>query len=173
LVDIVAEGYDVVIRVGASDDSFVTSRKIAVVRRGLFVSKSLLKKLGPISTPRDLEKYPAILFEERMPVQPKWIFSQGRSKQSVLIPSATCVNQLDGICTLVRDGLGVAHVPLFLIDSGGKGQELERVLPDWDVVGDIENSAGVFALFSGGPKVSAKVRVFVDHLVSRLSRLQN
>ena len=173
LVDIVAEGYDVVIRVGGSEDSFVTSRTLAVVRRGLFVSKGLLKKLGPISTPRDLERYPAILFEERMPAQPKWTLSQGRSKQQVAIPSTICVNQVDSICTLVQDGLGVAHVPLFLIDPEAKGQALERVLPEWDLVGDFENTAGVFALFSGGSKVSAKVRVFVDHLVSRLSRLQS
>lgn len=172
LVDIVAEGYDVVIRVGASDDSIVTSRKIAIVRRGLFVSKSLSRKLGPISSPRDLERYPAVLFGERMPAQPKWVFSQGRSKQSVFIPSATCVNQLDSICTLVKDGLGVAHLPLFLIDPEAKSQTIERVLLDWDVIGDIENSAGVFALFAGGAKVSAKVRVFVDHLVHRLSRLR-
>jgi DNA-binding transcriptional LysR family regulator len=107
-----------------------------------------------------------------MPAQPKWVFSQGRSKQSVLIPSAICVNQLDSICTLVQDGLGVAHVPLFLIAPDAKGQTIERILPEWDVVGDIENSAGVFALFAGGTKVSAKVRVFVDHLVSRLSQLK-
>ena len=173
LVDFIAEGYDVVIRVGESDDTFVTSRKLAVVRRGMFVAKSLIKKLGPISTPGDLEKYPAVLFEERMPVSPKWTFSQGSSKQHIPIRSATCVNQLDSICDLVRAGLGVAHVPLFLADTAVRGNAVERILPEWDVVGEIDSTAGVYALFLGGPKVSAKVRVFVDHLVNHLSRLQD
>src|SRR5439155_16361498 len=50
-VDIIAEGYDVVVRVGRSDDSIITSRKIAVVKRGLFGAKSLIRRLGPITTP--------------------------------------------------------------------------------------------------------------------------
>lgn len=172
LVDFVAEGYDVVIRVGASEDTFVTSRKLAIVRRGMFVAKSLIKKLGPIKTPKDLEKYPAILFEERIPTSPKWTLVQGRSKQHIPIRSVTCVNQLDSICDLVQAGLGVAYVPLFLANSATRGHAVERVLSDWDIEDDIESTAGVYALFLGGPKVSAKVRVFVDHLVHHLSRLQ-
>ena len=168
-VDIISEGYDVVIRVGASDDSLITGRKIAVVRRGLFVSKHLLKKIGPVSAPRDLEKFPAILFADRMPTYPKWTFAQGRSRQRIPIHSATCVNQLDSIFSLVKDGLGVAHLPLFLFNPETKQNTVERILPDWDL---IENTAGVFALFPGGSLVSAKVRVFVDYLVARLSRLQ-
>jgi hypothetical protein len=173
LVDFISEGYDVVIRVGDSEDSFVTSRKLAVVRRGMFVAKSLKNKLGPISSPQDLEKYPAVLFEDRMPTSPQWTLSKGRSKQHIPIREATCVNQLDSICDLVQAGLGVAHVPLFLADAAVRGHSVERVLSEWDVVGDIDSTAGVYALFLGGPKVSAKVRVFVDHLVHHLSRLQD
>ncbi len=170
LMDIVAEGYDVVIRVGNSHDSLTTSRKIAEVRRGLFVAKSLLKKLGPVNAPKDLAAFPAILFEDQMPVHPRWTLAQGRSRQRVPIHSATCVNQLDSICALTKDGMGVAHIPLALVEMSEGSGTLERVLPDWEVVGKLENNAGVYVLFSGGSKVRAKVRVFVDHLVRSLAR---
>jgi DNA-binding transcriptional LysR family regulator len=169
LVDIIAEGYDVVIRVGGSQDSLITSRKIALVRRGLFVAKSLLKKLGPVVSPQDLSRFPALLFDDRAPEVPKWTLSKGRNRVSVPIPSLTAVDQLDSLHTLLKEGLGVAYAPLFFMETAGT--PIERVLPDWDVVGDLEASSGVYALFPGGSKVSAKVRVFVDFLVERLSRM--
>ena len=173
LVDLVSDGYDVVIRVGASEDSFVTNRKLAIVRRGMYVSKNLIKKIGPIRSPQDLEKYPAILFEDRMPKNPKWNLSQGKSKKSVHIHSATCVNQLDSLCDLVCAGLGVGYVPQFLANDNNRFNHIERILPDWDVIGDIDRISGVYALFHGGSKVSAKVRAFVDHLIEHLRHLPN
>jgi DNA-binding transcriptional LysR family regulator len=172
LVDIIAEGYDVVIRVGRSDDSLITSRKIAVVKRGLFGAKSLIRKLGPITTPQDLSRYPALLFGERVPVSPKWQLTKGRSRVSVPITSVTSVDQIDSLHALMSYGLGITYAPLFLTDTGMSGPPIERVLPDWDVIHRLEPTSGVYALFPGGAKVSAKVRVFVDFLVERMSAMR-
>jgi DNA-binding transcriptional LysR family regulator len=169
LVDIIAEGYDVVIRIGGSEDSLITSRKIAVVRRGLFGAKSLLKKLGPISSPEDLSRFPAIVFEDHVPLSPKWTLSKGRSRVSVPISSITSVDQLDSLYTLLNEGLGIAYVPIFFAESSKTAPAIEHILADWDVVHELEPTSSVYALFPGGTKVSAKVRVFVDFLVDRLS----
>jgi DNA-binding transcriptional LysR family regulator len=104
LVDIIAEGYDVVIRVGGSEDSLITSRKIAVVRRGIFGAKSLFKKLGSVETPQDLARYPAIVFEDHVPASPKWTLTKGRNRVSVPISSITSVDQLDSLYTLLKGG---------------------------------------------------------------------
>lgn len=171
LVDIIAEGYDVVIRIGRGEDSLITSRRIAVVKRGLFGAKSLIKKLGPIATPQDLARYPALLFGEQVPASPKWQLAKGASRVSVPIASVTSVDQLDSLYALMRYGLGITYAPLFLTDTGMSGPPIERVLPDWDVINRLKPTSGVYALFPGGAKVSAKVRVFVDFLVERMSAM--
>lgn len=173
LVDIIAERYDVVIRIGGSDDSLITSRKIAVVRRGLFVAKAMLKKLGPVSSPQDLSRFPVIVFEDHIPSSPKWVLAKGRNRVTIPIQSITSVDQLDSMYTLLKEGLGVAYVPLFFGELSNAGSLIERVLPDWDVTHELEPTSSVYALFPGGTKVSAKVRVFVDFLVSRLSELNS
>ena len=170
-VDIIAEGYDVVVRVGRSDDSIITSRKIAVVKRGLFGAKSLIRRLGPITTPQDLSRYPALLYGAHVPASPTWQLGKGQSRVRVPITSITSVDQLDSLYALMREGLGIAYAPLFLSDTGMSGPPIERVLPDWDVIG-LEATAGVYALFPGGAKASAKVRAFVDFLVERVAALR-
>lgn len=172
LVDIVGEGLDVAIRVGASEDSLITSRKIAVVRRGLFVHPRLLRALGPIRRPEDLSRYPALLFQDRLPSRPQWLLAQGRSRQRVPIPTATAVNQLDALYLLLKEGLGVGYVPLFFNDPSLGGAPLERILPEWEAIQELEASSSVYALFPGGARASAKVRVFVDYLVEKLSKLK-
>jgi len=81
------------------------------------------------------------------------------------------MNQLDSVYSLVKEGLGVAYLPLFFDEASRGSTVLERILPDWEVMQDPESSSSVHALLPGGPHVSAKVRVFVDHLVDRLSHL--
>ncbi len=170
LVDLISEGFDVVIRVGGTEDSRVTARKIAIVRRGLFASKMLLKKEGPILKPADLERFPAIIFDDRAHPDQKWILAQGRSKQVVKIKALTTVNQLDGIFELACDGLGVAQLPLFIARSARGPEQIQQVLPDWEILGEVGSMDRVYALFTGGRNCSAKVRVFVDYLVDCLSK---
>ena len=172
LVDIVSEAYDVVIRVGETEDSRVTSRKIAIVRRGIFVSKKLMKTLGPIRNPTDLERYPAVIFDDRADPAATWTFTQSKTRLRIRFKSATAVNQLDGVYRLVCDGLGVAQLPLFIGSESGNTGQLEQVLPEWDFAGEIGNYDRVYALFTGGRKMSAKVRVFLDYLVKKLSQIE-
>lgn len=169
LVDIISEAYDLVIRVGESEDSRVTSRKIAVIRRGLFVSKELIKIHGPIRKPSDLEKYPLISFDDRVEHAPSWTLLHGKIKEKVRFKSVTSVNQLDGIHLLVRDGLGIAQLPLFMGNDERIRTSLQRVLPEWNLSGDVGNTDRVYALFTGGKNMTAKVRVFLDYLVDQLS----
>jgi DNA-binding transcriptional LysR family regulator len=169
MVDVVGESFDVVLRVGASPDSFITSRKIAVVRRGLLIAESLIKRSGGVTRPADLARFPALWFNDRVPVPPRWVVTQGRRRETVPISEITSVNQLDGLHALLVGGMGVAHAPLFFAPPGSG---LRQVLPEWEVRGALDAQSGVYALFPGGAHASAKVRVFVDYLVECFARAE-
>ncbi len=154
---------------GRSEDSLLTTRKIAVVHRGLFCAKSLVQRLGAIERPEDLARYPALLFGGRVPAAPQWELSRGRRRVTVPIGSASSVDQLDSLYALMSYGLGVAYAPLFLSDPTLTRTPIERVLPDWTVGHRLEPSSGVYALFAGGERASAKVHAFVDYLSEKLS----
>lgn len=54
-MDIVREGYDCIVRVGALSDSSLIQRKLTELERGTFASPSYLTKFGTPATPEDLE----------------------------------------------------------------------------------------------------------------------
>lgn len=172
LVDLVAEAYDVVIRVGESGDSRVTSRKLALIKRGVFVARKLRSKIGPIESPTDLARYPLVAFDDRVDPASTWTFTQGRSRQRIRFEHVNAINQLDGVYQLACDGLGVAQLPLFMGHDSRAGGRLVRVLADWELAGDVSNVDRVYALFTGGQKMGAKLRVFLDYIVEELSRLK-
>jgi len=61
-VDMLAEGYDAVVRHGPVDDKRVIVKRLAASRRSLVASPDYLKRFGkPISLP-DLEKHRGILY---------------------------------------------------------------------------------------------------------------
>ena len=92
-----------------------------------------------------------------------------KSRMKVCFESVTSVNQLDGVYALACDGFGICQLPIFMGQDARGKKELEQVLPEWDIHGNRKNTDCVFALFTGGEKMTAKVRVFIDFLVTELS----
>ncbi len=122
------------------------------------------------ATARD-DCFPALLFADHVPSAPKWQLSKGGRRVSIPIESITVVDHLDSLFALMRAGLGVTYGPLFLAAPGMVGPPIKRVLPGWEVIHRYQATTGVYALFPGGKKVSAKVRVFVDYLVEEMSAI--
>jgi DNA-binding transcriptional LysR family regulator len=169
-VNLIPEGYDVVIRVGPSDDSTVISRKLTTIHRGLYVSQNLQQKLGDIRSPHDLSRFPAVIFADRVPTRPKWILSRGNERRTVPISEFTVINHLDSLDSLMKQGLGVACIPHYFNQPYLKEKNIDKavhVLSEWDVVHDLGQSSTVYLLYPKGEKTSAKARAFIDFLLEK------
>ncbi len=173
-VDVIGEGFDVVIRVGDSPDSLITSRKIASIHRALYVSRNLSKKLGAIREPEDLARYPALFYGTGTghDSQWHWILSRNRTRKKIPISDITVINHLDSVDLLAREGLGVAYLPTYFAESGDARNTLEKVLADWEVDQNRGPQSSVYALFPSGSKVGLKVRVLIEFLIQQLGPSQ-
>ena len=60
-VDLVAEGFDLAIRIGALSDSSLIAKKISTVRNIPCASPDFLAQFQPITRPEDLEAAPALV----------------------------------------------------------------------------------------------------------------
>lgn len=167
MIDVVQEGFDLVIRVGRLSDSAHRSRKLAIVERVLVASPSLWADAP--STPEALEKVPAIIFESTRSLHPSWVLTKQRQRREIPIRDFISVNHLESIALLAGDGLGVAQLPSWLVQADLERGTLQRVLPDWSISGKMENQSAVHAIFPATRRQSAKVRVFVDFLVKAMS----
>ncbi|APV49438.1 LysR family transcriptional regulator [Betaproteobacteria bacterium GR16-43] len=106
IVDLVEEGIDVGIRIGALRDSSLIAQPVGRMRRVLCASPEYLKKHGTPKSPGDLSRHRCIAFTP-LSSDTAWTFGSGRTAQTVPIRSVLRCNQVDGAVEACRAGLGI------------------------------------------------------------------
>ena len=129
MVDIIDTGTDLAIRTGTLADSRLIARKLAPHRRLLCASPSLLAAQGPIETPADLMRCPAVLFN----LQPndRWILvdAQGQ-REDVVLSGQFRANDSEALLAAAIAGFGVALLPSWIVSDAIRTGKLVRVLKD-------------------------------------------
>jgi DNA-binding transcriptional LysR family regulator len=156
-VDIVADGYDVVVRHGPVDDKRVIVKRIASSRRLLVASPDYLKRCGTPTSLRDLEEHHGIIYSNRGAAD--WRFQRGRKFATVKPRSALHVN--NGL--VMRDaaiaGLGIALLTTFILHAPLKNRAL-RVID----VGVEPEGATIYIAYPQHLRASAKIRALTAWL---------
>jgi DNA-binding transcriptional LysR family regulator len=154
-VDLVAERFDVAIRVGAVSDPGLVARRLGPARIALVAAPDYLARRGEPSVPSDLGDHDLVVVaEDDAPV--RW--PVGRPERARLrLPSAALA------LSAVRAGLGIGLFPGFLCADDLAGGRVVPVLPS-----AAAEVGGIWLVRPADPRVSAKVRAFVDLVVARL-----
>ncbi|MGJ5202407.1 LysR family transcriptional regulator [Bradyrhizobium sp. HKCCYLR20261] len=164
LVDIAAGQADVAIRGGPLADSALTARRLSDNGRSIVASPDYLARWGVPQTPEDLHNHNCLNFSFRR-AEPVWPFRRDSVDYALKLRGAIEANSGDTLTELARDGVGIARVGDFSLGNAIAEGRLVRLLEAYNP-GDRE----VFhAVFVGGANTPARVRVFVDYLVERMS----
>lgn len=155
-VDIVAEGFDVAIRIGELSDSSLVARKLAPVRRILCAAPSYIEKMGMPENLADLDRHiclPAHNGEH-------WRLS-GPDGPVALRPEGRLVtNSSEVVREAVLAGMGVALRSTWDIGPEIASGRLVQVLRQYESPGDV----GLFAVYPSRNFLPEKVRLFIDFL---------
>lgn len=164
-VDVVAEGFDLAIRIGPVRDANLVVRKLGAGSGVLCASPSYLTHRGAPEQPEDLARHACIVFSSP-PHSAAWSLTSDRGPVTVRVDGPLTVNSL----TLARDaavaGLGIARLPSFVCWSELGAGRLQRVLAAWST-----EERSVHAVLPSGKHMSTKVRAFLDFLVERMARV--
>lgn len=131
-VDLVAEGYDLAIRVGKLKDSSLIRRRIGSTEASMFAAPSLIARHGVPSHPGALVGYP-LIGEQIAPGESQvWILhGEGRKPAKVEFKPRMSANSARAIADAIEAGLGIGRLPTFagrrLVAAGRAVQ----VLPGW------------------------------------------
>lgn len=124
-VDVIAEGYDAVIRHGPVDDKRLIVKPLAKSRRVLVASPSYLKRFGTPSSIAELKSHRGVIYSNRGVGD--WRFRGARRWINATPKTALRVN--NGL--LMRDaaaaGLAMALLPTFFLETTLKDQSLRIV----------------------------------------------
>jgi len=157
-VDLVAEGFDVGIRLGYLSDSNLLARRIAPVLGRIVASPSYIARYGAPQTPADLIEHEALLAQ-----RPEWRLRDGDGYITVRLRSRFSADNGQALLAAALRGLGLALMPDFLAGPYLKTGELVPVLEAYPVP-----EGGLYIVRPPGDHMPRKVRVLTDLLVERI-----
>jgi len=164
IVDVIEEGVDAVIRSGDLPDSRLMSRRLGPFRFALTASPAYLARQGRPRTPSELAAHACLRF--RFPTTGKlqaWSLLPDPSGAHLRLPASFTCNNIDAVLAAAKGGLGIAHVPDFLVRESLADGSLCSVLDDY-----LDDGGQFWALWPSSRHLSPKVRVFIDFIATRL-----
>jgi DNA-binding transcriptional LysR family regulator len=164
VVDLVAGRFDLAIRTGWLRDSSLRAARFGTFDQVVAASPAYLKAHGTPRRPEDLATHRWVaLTLLRSPLT--WAFAgrDGRSATVRVAPAAS-TNSTASLRAFMREGVGIAVLPDYMLAADIAAGRLVRVLPGWGLP-----QGGVHAVYPNARFTSAKVRAFVDFLRDALS----
>jgi DNA-binding transcriptional LysR family regulator len=161
-VDLVADGFDLAIRVATLDDSQLVAQRLAPARTVLCAAPEYLARRGTPREPDDLLQHDCIVYTNGAAAR-KWrLNSNGRT---LVMPVQGPVLTNNGLVEkfAALDGLGIVLLPVFYVAAELRSGRLRVVLPEFPPV-----ELGVYAVYPERRGLSAKVRAYVQFLKEQL-----
>ncbi len=164
IVDLIAEGFDVGIRIGALEDSSLIARKLGNADMRLYASPRYLKKRGKPKTCAELRKHRCIVFTGEE-VHPKWRLQGPKGSVTLAVSGRIASNNMALVRELAVYGEGIALLPYFFCAEDVKKGRLVPALEEWASV-----AGPIHAVFPAQRSLLPKTRAFVEHLARALGK---
>jgi DNA-binding transcriptional LysR family regulator len=163
IVDLVAEGIDVAIRIGKLSDSSHQAVRLAAMESWLVAAPAAFEALRDATRPEQIAELPFIALTV-LPQPLTWAFEgPAKERRTVHFRAQLSANTAVATRAAVLQGAGLAVLPDYSVAADVQAGRLVRVLPDWSAPG-----GGVYAVYPATRHRPHKVRVWVDALRARL-----
>lgn len=161
-VDLLGEGYDLVLRIGVLEDSSLIARRIASIPRVYCCSPSYLAAHGVPSAPDDLARHQCLPYGHGRQVQ--WQFQNNGKPLVQSVSGRIRANNGEVLKDAAIAGLGITYLPLFIVgDALGDGR-LVSVLDDYRT-----DALQLSAVYPQHRQSSRAVQVLIEFLRESLA----
>lgn len=156
--DLITEGVDCLIRLGALQDSSFVSRRLGDIRMVTCAAPSYLREHGRPETLADLDQHQAVnFFSDHSREVMEWKFIEDGSVVSLRPASSMLVDNSDILLSCGLAGLGIIQATFDALAPHLSSGALEEVLTQYPSV-----SKPVSVMYPDRRYLSPKVRVFID-----------
>lgn len=162
IVDLVEEGIDVAVRIGALSSSSLSATRVGSVRRVVCASPAYLKAHGRPKTPTDLLDHHIVAFSKTATPE-AWKFVSRSRVQTVHPQPQLVVNTADVAIAAAVAGRGITTALSYQVAQDVRAGRLKIVLAEFEAA-----PLPIHVVHGEGRRATAKVRAFVDFLVPRL-----
>lgn len=163
-LDLVAEGFDLGVRIGILPDSALLSRRLCAVRMVLVGAPSYFEGRARPTEPKDLVWHRALTYAYALTPE-VWRFANVAGlEQAVTVSGPLKVNNSDALLPMLLAGQGLALLPEFFVWSEIAEGRLEAVMCDWRAP-----NIGLHLVTPPGRLRPLRVKMLQDFLAERLS----
>lgn len=162
VIDLVAEGIDISLRMGALPDSSAVARKLATGGRSVFATPGYLARAGEPHTPADLAEHETIIYSQ---LSNMWSFTREGTVASVTVRGRVRVSAAEGLRAAVMADMGLTIGSDWMFVPELASGAVKRVLTDWALP-----PIDLWAVFPAGRMASAKARQFASFVEAAMTR---
>ena len=163
IVDLVEEGLDLGVRVGAARTESLAARKLGETRLLVCASPGYLAAHGTPQVPEDLEGHNCFTYEYVSPRE-HWRFRDPAGRErAVRVKGNLHSNNGELHAEAAAGGIGIALEPDMILMPYVRDGRLVPLLGEY-----LSPPLPIYAVYPSRKHLSAKVRVFIDFLVERL-----
>ncbi len=155
-VDVVDEGFDVVIRIAELADTSLIARKLSSCKLVYCASPAYLKEQGEPKVPQDLALHHCLLYSNA-DKPGTWTFYGPAGIENVSVNGPLTADNGDILRAAALADLGIVFMPSFIVADDLRAGVLQQILMDY-----CPPELTINAVFPSRRYLSAKVRTFID-----------
>ena len=164
LIDIVAEGVDIALRIGDLPDSSLRARRLGPIPAHVVAAPAYLERHGRPSHPAQLGEHACFGYTN---ASRPWRFRGPDGAEVTVRPAGPFrSNSGDAMLPALRAGVGIAMLPDFFVSGDLARGTLEKILPDWHAA-----PTALHLMTPPSPLRPRRVELLVDHLAATLTGL--
>ncbi|MDR9779166.1 LysR family transcriptional regulator [Rhizobium redzepovicii] len=164
MVDMIEDGYDLVIRTVPPPDSSLVARKLTPWRHVLVCSPAYFESHPMPQKPAEVADHNCLQYAY-YPYGEEWRFEDGESRQeSVKIGGNAVSNSAEMLRFLTLNGKGIFLAPSFVVFDDIAEGRLVKIMPDYRPV-----EFSINAVYPNRSHLATKVRLFIDLLAERFA----
>jgi DNA-binding transcriptional LysR family regulator len=158
MLDLVAESYDLAIRLGELEDSTMMARRLASRRNHACASPAYLEVHGMPHTLSELEQHNCL-----QGTVGYWRFQEQGKTRHIRVRGNIRCNSGWALVDAARKGLGIIRLPDYYVEAELQAGRLVPVLDAYRAPDE-----GIWAIYPNNRHLSPKVRLLLDHLAQGL-----
>jgi len=161
IVNMVEEGFDIAVRIGALPSSGLSAVRVGSVRRVICGAPHYFQRNGTPATPNDLKHHKIISTSPNTP-ETEWRFA-GPDHQVFRAKPRLTLGSIAAGLEVARQGWGITRVLSYQIGPDLENGSLQTVLQDHE-----PEALPINLVHIDGRRAAAKVRSFIDFATERL-----
>jgi DNA-binding transcriptional LysR family regulator len=164
IIDLVAEGIDLSLRMGRLQDSSNVARRLAEGRLHVLATPAYLEHAGRPKHPSDLTNHDAIVYSQLPSV---WSFTRDGVETSVSVRGRVRLSAAEGVREAVLADMGLTIASNWMFAPELASGEVELLLAEWTLP-----PVDVWAVFPTGRMATAKARQFASFVEAALAEMK-